>query len=74
MTGFEHALPQIRHGVAWRRMAWKRDKWLVFVPATMEMKSFIALHYTDGRLSPNAPWTPTRCDLMEMDWERVDGS
>lgn len=73
MTGFEHALKEIKCGVPWRRMAWKRGKAVVLYPAHSLHKtmSYIALMMPDGQ---RAPWTPTRCDLLESDWERADGT
>lgn len=72
MTGFEHALPEIRRGIGWRRMTWKPGKHIgIYQPPAGDMMSFIAIIMPDGSF---APWTPTRCDLLERDWERADGS
>lgn len=73
MTGFEYALPEIKLGIPWRRMAWKPGKAIVLHPGSSlhKLMPFIALMLPNGQ---RAPWTPTRCDLLERDWERADGS
>lgn len=72
MTGFEHALRELRLGITWRRAVWKKGKVIVLHPGTAAgMMSFIALLLPGGGF---APWTPTRCDLLEQDWERGDGT
>jgi hypothetical protein len=64
-VSFEYALNRIKSGDSCLRRAWKHGKWIRLKVATAESMSYIALEYLDGR---SAPWTPTRCDLLENDW------
>jgi len=50
------------------RKAWKPGKYIILNPGSNKILSFIELKYDEeNRLG--APWTPTRCDLIENDWE-----
>ena len=70
--GFEHVLFDMKHvpkiGTAgfWRRRGWKRNAF-IYLATPSGFESFIAVRTDDGRI---APWTPSRCDLLEEDWER----
>lgn len=69
--GFEHVLFDMKHGPQigagfWRRRGWKKNAF-IFRTDEGAMEPFIAVCTTEGR---RAPWTPSRCDLFEQDWER----
>lgn len=68
LMGFEHVLFDMKHGMngLWRRKGWKANAF-IFVADRSGYESFIAVCTDEGR---RAPWTPSRCDLFEQDWER----
>lgn len=63
--GFSGALLRIKQGEQWRRRRWKPNSFIFLQGARSGYTSFIAIHTDDGLL---APWTPSRCDLLEPDW------
>ncbi|MDR3502989.1 MAG: DUF2829 domain-containing protein [Legionella sp.] len=67
MLDFSVALSYIKGCCRLRRAAWKPNKWVELNEGSKDIPSFIELKYNDGRLG--VPWTPTRCDMLECDWE-----
>ena len=64
---FSQALNEIKLGYKAKRVAWKgRSKYVILKKSSdpLEM-SYLQLVYDDGS---SAPWTATRCDLVEEDW------
>ncbi len=80
MNGFEWALARLKEGKAVARQGWgdaqaHPRKRIVLVPAFGLELSYLQLAYPIGHARyPQgclAPWTPTRCDLLEDDWVEV---
>ena len=66
-VGFEIAFKWFKDGHRISRKGWKgRRKWIELAPAAGKHLSYLCLVYEDGTKSP---WTPTRCDLLEEDWD-----
>lgn len=65
LSTFSVALDLMKLGDACFRTAWKPGKSIRIVNPDKPALSYLALLYEDGR---QAPWTPTRCDLLEDDW------
>jgi hypothetical protein len=69
LRGFEGALVGIKGHERWRRSGWRKGSYVYLEYGLRgQYESFIAVHTHDGRF---APWTPSRCDLLERDWEEV---
>ena len=77
---YEWAHALIRQGEKLRRRGWgDRDKfhrkWIALIPENGSTLSYLAICYPEGHYrEPHgciAPWTPTRCDLLTDDWERL---
>jgi hypothetical protein len=71
--GFEHALWLVKAGHKVSREGWNRrnTKFLRLRPPSNGTVSYIELVYLPGERYPEgitAPWSPTRCDLLEDDW------
>lgn len=70
---FGAALHILKSGGQVRRPNWHEDRYIQLRPAEPEhpkpFKSAVAsyIELCDVRGS-HAPWTPTRCDLLEEDW------
>lgn len=65
LSDFSDALRAIKAGATARNVAWKANKYIHLRPADSQSMSYLELVYTDGR---RAPWTPTRCDLLDAVW------
>lgn len=68
MTGFEHALIDIKRGGRWRRVAWHKGTFIYLTTVSfVGFDPFIAVY--SAKEDKFAPWTPSRCDLLESDWD-----
>jgi hypothetical protein len=68
MTGFEHALIDLKRGGRWRRLSWQPGAliWQVPKEEPFGLVSFIAIEVEGG---PHwGPWSPTHHDLLAEDW------
>jgi hypothetical protein len=67
--GFEDALRFLKDGQAMAREDWRRARCVRLVsPKEPPALSYLEIEMSDGS---RAPWTPTRCDLLETDWHRA---
>lgn len=77
LHSFSAALYLCKRGARMARQGWsKRNiKWVEIVSVEQMNCTFPALVYPPGSMYPEgiiAPWTPTRCDMMEDDWYVID--
>lgn len=66
--GFSWALGAIKDGEHWRRSGWRPGSYVFLQGPATGFDGFIAIHTHDDR---RAPWTPSRCDLLENDWMKA---
>jgi hypothetical protein len=77
MEGFDWALRMLKMGYRVRRAGWRdaanpHGKWVELDQGDAGTMSHLVIRYPEGHPrypgGATAPWTPTRCDLLESDW------
>jgi len=89
MNGFDETIKAVKAGKKARRDSWKEGEFIFLVPGSnfkvnrapllgiypegteIKYHAHIDIRYTDGIIEP---WTASQSDMLENNWEIIDGN